>query len=442
MSAAAQAQRAANGDIDIVALERTSHVSYSACGIPYWIAGDVEAEQELIARTPEEHRRRGIDLRLRHEAEGIDLDRREVAVCDLDTSTTYRLGFDDVVVATGAVPVRPPIPGVDAAGVFGVQTLADGSAVIAELANTSPRTAVVVGGGYIGIEMAEALVRHGLTVTLVDMAPEPMTTLDPDMGRLVRSAMEGMGIEVRVDTPVDAFDVDGDGRVCGVVAGSTTMPADLVVLGLGVRPNSEIADEAGLPLGSTGAVRVDERLRVPGFDGVWAGGDCAETFNRVSGAWGHIPLGTHANKHGRVIGTNVGGGDAAFPGVVGTAVSKVCDLEIARTGLRESEAEDAGCEFEAVTIESSTRAGYFPGAGEMTVKMLAERATGRLLGAQIVGREGAAKRIDVCAVALWNAMTVEDMTSLDLGYAPPFSPVWDPVLVAARKAAGAVAGTA
>ncbi|MGQ0773947.1 MAG: hypothetical protein ACT4NY_05945 [Pseudonocardiales bacterium] len=179
-------------------------------------------------------------------------------------------------------------------------------------------------------------------------------------------------------------------------------------------------------------------MRVSGYDGVWAGGDCVEVVNRVSQSRMHVALGTHANKHGRVIGTNLGGGYATFPGVVGTAVTKVCDLEIGRTGLREAEARAAGFEPVSVRIESTTRAGYFPGAAPITVKMIAERGTGRLLGAQLVGREGAAKRVDICALAVWNEMTVEELTGVDLGYAPLFSPVWDPVLVAARKAAAAV----
>jgi NADPH-dependent 2,4-dienoyl-CoA reductase/sulfur reductase-like enzyme len=375
---------------------------------------------------------------MQHEAESIDIDRRQVTVRDLAGETSYTLDFDRLVVATGAVPVRPDLPGVDAAGVFGVQTLDDGEAVIAALAADKPRKAVVVGGGYIGVEMAEALVRRKLTVTVVDQADEPMTTLDPDMGRLVHEAMEGMDIEVRTGCAVERF-VVADGQVSGVVVDGETIDTDLVVLGIGVRPNTSLAAAAGLPLGESGGIRVDRQLGVVGYDGVWAGGDCVETFNRVSQRWGHIPLGTHANKHGRVIGLNVAGGYATFPGVVGTAVSKVCDLEIARTGLRETEAMAAGLRFVAVTIEATTRAGYFPGTQPITVKMLAEHQSGRLLGAQIVGRDGSAKRIDTCAVALWNEMTVEEMTGLDLGYAPPFSPVWDPVLVAARATASKLA---
>ncbi|HKR49827.1 MAG TPA: FAD-dependent oxidoreductase [Pseudonocardiaceae bacterium] len=437
MSAASQALRRAGRDaLEVVAFERGHHVSYSACGIPYWVAGDVEGEDALVARSAAEHRANGIDLRVRTEVTEIDLDARMVTATELDSGASYQVGFDDLVLATGAVPVRPDLPGVRAPGVYGVQTLDDGAAVLAGL-TARPRRAVVVGGGYIGIEMAEAMVRRGLAVTLVDRAAEPMTTLDPDMGALVREAMQGMGITVLTGTPITGFETGPDGRVSGVGTESATLPADVVVLGLGVRPATELARVAGLPLGEHGGVLTDLRMRVPGHDGVWAGGDCVEVLHRVSQRRVHVALGTHANKHGRVIGTNLGGGYATFPGVVGTAVSKVCDLEVGRTGLLEAEARAAGFQPVSVTVRSTTRAGYFPGTTPITVKMIAECGTGRLLGVQLVGREGTAKRVDVCVVALWNGMTVQDMIGLDLGYAPPFSPVWDPVLIAARKAASA-----
>jgi NADPH-dependent 2,4-dienoyl-CoA reductase/sulfur reductase-like enzyme len=210
------------------------------------------------------------------------------------------------------------------------------------------------------------------------------------------------------------------------------------VLGLGVRPNTALAAEAGLPIGPTGGIRVDLRMRVVDVPGVWAAGDCVESVHRVSGQPVYVPLGTHANKQGRVAGINIGGGYATFAGVVGTAVTRVCDLEVGRTGLREAEATAAGFEFVSVRVESTNRAGYYPGARPMTVKLIAERRSGRLLGAQIVGWSEAAKRIDVLAVALWNRMTVDEMAGLDLGYAPPYAPVWDPVLVAARKAVDAI----
>jgi NADPH-dependent 2,4-dienoyl-CoA reductase/sulfur reductase-like enzyme len=320
-----------------------------------------------------------------------------------------------------------------------VQTLDDGEAVTRTLGRDGVRHAVVVGGGYIGVEMGEALLRHGLAVTVLDRGEQPMSTLDPDMGRLVREAMEGMGIDVVTGADVLAVLTGADGRVRAVATAEREYPADVVVLGIGVRPNADLAREAGLPLGEYGGLLTDRGMRVRGAEGIWAGGDCVEVLDLVSGAMWHVALGTHANKHGRVIGTNIGGGYATFPGVVGTAVSKVCDVEIARTGLKEKQARAAGLRFVTAVIESTSRAGYYPGAAPMTVKMLAELGTGRLLGLQIVGREGAAKRVDIGAVALIAGLTVEDMTALDLGYAPPFSPVWDPVLVAARKAAEKVA---
>jgi NADPH-dependent 2,4-dienoyl-CoA reductase/sulfur reductase-like enzyme len=437
MSAASQALRRGRDALEVVAFERGSHVSYSACGIPYWVAGDVDGADALIARSAAEHRDNGVDLRMHTEIIDIDLGTSTVTAAPLDGGASYQLGFDDLVVATGAVPVRPDLPGVDAPGIYGVQTLDDGAAVLAGLTD-SPRRAVVVGGGYIGIEMAEAMVRRGLAVTVVDQAPEPMTTLDPDMGALVREAMQDMGITVLNGTPVTGFETGPGGRVSAVSTESGVLPADIVVLGLGVRPATELARAAGLPLGERGGVLTDLQMRVPGHDGVWAGGDCVEVLHRVSQRRVHVALGTHANKQGRVIGTNLGGGYATFPGIVGTAVSKICDLEVSRTGLLEGEARAVGFEPVSVTVQSTTRAGYFPGTTPITVKMIAERGTGRLLGAQLVGREGSGKRVDVCAVALWNEMTVEEMTGLDLGYAPPFSPVWDPVLVAARKAAAVV----
>ena len=427
---ASQVLRLGGGRYEVVLLERGHHTSYSACGIPYWVAGDVDDGDDLVARTPEEHRRRGVDLRLETPAVGLDLARGSVTARERDGST-YELGFDQLVLATGATPVRPRLPGIDAAGVFGVQTLDDGEALLDELTRRSPRRGVVVGGGYIGIEMAEAMVRRGLDVTLVDQAPEPMSTLDPDMGALVREAMVGLGIDVRTSTEVRGFATDREGRVVAVEVADGRIAADVVVLGIGVRPLTDLAREAGLRVGESGAIEVDERLAVPGHDGIWAGGDCVQTWNRVSRRWGHVPLGTHANKHGRVIGANVTGGDARFPGVLGTAVSKVCDLEIARTGLKEQEARDAGFDVRAASVRATAIAGYLPDAGEVTVKMLADVATRRLLGAQLVGRAGSAKRIDVCATALWNEMTVDEIPYVDLGYAPPFSPVWDPLLTAA-----------
>ena len=441
MSAASQARRMKGPDeLEIVAFERGHFSSFSACGIPYWVGGDVSDRDQLIARSPEEHRARGIDLRMRTEVTELDVEGGRVRSRDLESGVEAWTSYDKLVIATGARPMRPQLPGIDAPGVHGVQTLDDGQALLDTLTRTAGRRAVVIGAGYIGVEMAEALIKRGYEVTVVNRGREPMSTLDPDMGRLVHEAMEGLGITMVNDAEVTKIRTGEDGRVRAVATEDTEYPADVVVLGIGVRPGTALARAAGLPLGDHEGLLTDLAMRVRGQENVWAGGDCVEVLDLVSGRERHIALGTHANKHGQVIGANVGGGYATFPGVVGTAVSKVCDLEIARTGLREKDARRAGLRFETVTIESTNRAGYYPGADPMTVKMLAERRTGRLLGVQIVGRQGAAKRVDIAAVALTAGMTVEQMTALDLGYAPPFSPVWDPILVAARKAVGAVRG--
>jgi NADPH-dependent 2,4-dienoyl-CoA reductase/sulfur reductase-like enzyme len=248
----------------------------------------------------------------------------------------------------------------------------------------------------------------------------------------VADAMRAVGINVLTRETATGFDTSDD-RVTAVVTDRRTLPADIVVLGLGVLPNTELAEAAGIALGDSGGIAVDDRMHTQ-TEGVWAAGDCVEKWHRIAKRHVLVALGTHANKEGRVAGINVGGGRATFPGVIGTAVSRVCDAEIGRTGLREKDAATLGLEAFAVTIESTARAAYFPGAAALKVKLVAERHSGRILGAQIVGQEGAAKRIDVLATALWNGMTVDSLINVDLSYAPPFAPVWDPVLIAARKA--------
>ncbi|WP_067824182.1 FAD-dependent oxidoreductase [Actinomadura kijaniata] len=440
MSAASQARRLRGPDeLEIVVVERGDHTSYSACGIPYFVGGEVAGADALVARTPAEHRERGIILHLRHEAVEIDTGGARVRVRDLASGGERWEPYDHLMIATGAVPVRPDLPGVDAAGIFGVQTLDDGIAIHRAVERDRPARAVVVGSGYIGLEMAEALVRRGIEVTIVEAGEQPMRAMDPDMGALVADAVRGLGIHLRLDEPVEGFDTGG-GRVTAVRTARRTIPADLVVLGLGVRPGSDLARAAGIETGPTGGIVTDRRMRTRTAN-VWAAGDCVETRHLVSGAPVAIALGTHANKQGRVAGTGIGGGYATFPGVVGTAISKICKVEVAHTGLNSRDAERAGFDALTATVESTTRAGYHPDATTMHTKLVFERRTGRLLGAQIVGEEGAAKRIDGLAIALWNGMTVEEMTGLDLAYAPPFSPVWDPVLITARKAAALVEET-
>jgi NADPH-dependent 2,4-dienoyl-CoA reductase/sulfur reductase-like enzyme len=434
MAAASQARRRKGpDDLEIVALELGRWTSYSACGIPYLIGGDVKRIDELVARTPQEFRdNQRIDVRLRSEAVAIDTAAQRVEVRDHEHGRTYTIGYDHLHLGTGAIPVRPALPGIDGPNVHGVQNLEDAARLLEATTRPGeePKRVVVVGGGYIGLEMAEAYLHRGAKVVVVTATEQPMSTLDEDFGRLVADAMRSHGIEVHGGERVDAFEEGAVHTTTG-----ERLDADLVILGMGVAPNTRLAVDAGIATGHRGAIRVDRRQRSTSTPNVWAAGDCAESFHRVTGQFVHVALGTVANKQGRVAGINLGGGYATFPGVIGTAVTKLCELEVGRTGVTESEATAAGFEFVAATIDSTTRAGYFPGAQPIKIKLLAEQRSGRVLGAQIIGNEGAAKRIDVIATAITAGMTVEDMTALDLSYAPPFSPVWDPVLIAARKAA-------
>ena len=440
--AAATVARRHDPDLDIVALERGRWTSYSACGIPYLIGGEVKRLEDLVVRRPKDLRDGfGIDVRMRCEAVAIDLDAGKIEVRNHELSRTFSLGFDLVHLGTGARPLRPPLPGIDLPFVGGVQTLDDASQMLRHVTTPPPwapagvRRVVVVGAGYIGLEMAEALVRRGASVTIVTDMPEVMPSLDPDMGAHVTQVMRGLGITVRCGTKVTGFEPGA------VQAGETSLPADLVVLGLGVAPNAKLAEEAGLALGAAGAIRVDRRQRTSA-ETASAAGDCCTSHHLVSDREVYVALGTVTNRQARVAGANLGGGYATFAGVLGTAVTKVCDLEVGRTGLNEAEAAEAGFASVAATIESTTTAGYLQeAAGKIHVKVVAERGSGRLLGAQVVGRgPGAAKRIDVVATALTAGMDCAEVAELDLGYAPPFSPVWDPVAIAARKAASLATG--
>ncbi len=434
MSAASEARRRRGpDDLEIVVFERSSFVSYSACGEPYFVGDYVTEIDDLIARTPEEFAARDIEVHIRHEVTSIDTEARRVAVRAVDGGAERSEPYDELLLATGAEPNRPPIDGADLPGVYQMHTLDDALAVRWMIDEHAPKRAVVIGGGYIGIEMAEAFDRHGIPVTIVTAAPSLLDPqLDPDMGDLVRAAAEAQGFDVRTDQRIEC--IEGDDHVTAVACdGPDRIDADVVLLGLGSHAEVWLATQNGIPVGESGAILVDDhqRTQVPG---VWAAGDCAEARHRISGKPVNFHLGTVANKQGRIAGVNLGGGDEAFPGVLGTAVTKLCDLEIGRTGLTETECQALGLDYVADTFESTTASGYWPEAERMTMKALTDRATRRLLGAQIVGGAGSAKRIDAVAMALWNEMTIDALINVDLSYAPPFSGVWDPVLVAARKA--------
>jgi len=429
MAAAAQVRRRAP-EVEVVALERGGRTSYSACGIPYLLGGSVRSSETLVVRSPEQWRAMRVDARVGHEVVAIDLADRSVEVRNLARERTFRLGFDLLHLATGASPRRPEVPGLDSSHVHGVQTLDDAVDLLEEAETLRPEHVVVVGSGYVGLELAEAFLERGATVSVLEASAEVMGSLDADMGALVSRALRAAGVSVRTGSPLLGVEpgvvhVGGDGP-------ALELPADLVVLGTGVGPNSELAAAAGIAVGPTGGVVVDRRQRTS-VEGVWAAGDCCESRHVVSGGPVHAALGTVANKQGRVAGINMAGGYATFPGVVGTAVTRLCGTEIARTGLGEAEAEAAGFVCAAATVTSTTAAGYMEQARPLTVKLIAEVGAGRVLGAQIVGGPGAAKRIDVVATALHAGLDVGELIGLDLGYAPPFAPVWEAFQIAARQ---------
>ena len=427
MSAAAVAKRR-SPKLDVVVFERGSHTSYSACGIPFHVGGEVDPLEQLVARSPEQHRRNGLDVRMGAEVVEVDLAARRITLAD-----GAQEDFDQVLWATGARAVPPPIPGAEA--VEPSRTLVAAGRLRAAVDADSAVAAVVIGAGYIGLELAEAFVKQGLRTTLVDVADQVFGALDPDMAARVQEAAEGEGIDVQLGCAVEEVLLDGSGRPRAVRTSRGELPARHVVVATGVRPDVELARAAGLVVGPSGALAVEASQRAVGQDGVWVAGDCGESHHRLLGRAVNLQLGTHANKQGRVVGTNATGGALEFPGVIGTAISRMCTLEIARTGLDEREATAEGLDYVTQTVTTDTRARYMPGRGTMEVKLVAERGTGRLLGAQIVGAPTAGKRIDPLAVAIWCGMDVEALQWVDLSYAPPVSGVLDPVLVAARATA-------
>ena len=392
----------------------------------------VHGWQPLIARSPQEHERRGVQVRLHTEVVAIDLARREVHwrrrhAGDPDPSAEGRDGFDALVIATGAGAFRPSLPGLE----LGHPLYTPWQARRLGAALQGVQHAVIAGGGYIGLEMAENLRRRGMDVELITRAPQVMRrTLDEDIAIEVQRAVESEGVAVRCNTELTGISAHGDRLIAHTSDGESA--TDVVVLGLGSRPRAALAAEAGVPLGATGAIAVDHAQRTA-IDGVYAAGDCAEAWHRVMDRWVNFHLGTIANKAGRVAGLNVAGAAERFPGVVGTAISRICDTEVARTGLSSREAAQIGLPVRSRTVATSTRAGYMPESGSMHTKLLTEARTGRVVGGQIVGADGAAKRIDTLATAISAGLTARDLVDLDLGYAPPFSPVWDPVQTAGRQ---------
>ena len=433
MSAASRARRR-RPDLDIVVLERGYDVSYSACSLPYYIEGIVEHREDLIAVDASEFRdERGIDVRLGSPAVAIDAAGRRVVYATLEDETTREISYDALVIGTGAVAVKPSVPGTELAGVFTLRSIPDADEIKLHLKRENVKRAIVVGAGYIGLEMADALSNLGLEVGIVELAPRILSTYDEDMAEVVRDELEKNGVRVYTGVGAEGFEGD-DESVTHAVVGGRRIEADIVIAGTGVRPNVDLAKTAGLELGAYGAIKVDRRQRTSD-ERIFAAGDCAEHYHVVSGEPSWVPLGQTANKQGRVAGTNAAGGEELFGGIAGTNVSKVFDLEVASTGFSEEKAAELGFDCGAVKIVSSSRSHAYPGARPLHVRLVFDRPTGRILGGQLVGAEGAAKRVDSVATAIFAGMSVQELAVVDMSYAPPFSPVWDPVLIAASQAA-------
>jgi NADPH-dependent 2,4-dienoyl-CoA reductase/sulfur reductase-like enzyme len=446
MSAAHQALRSAattGCDLDVVVLEKTQDTSYSACGIPYVLAGLVESTDELSARTPEKHRAMGVDLRLGVTATGLDMSARTVLSVASDGEVGL-VAFDKLVLATGADAIVPPWArdpnGQLISGVHTVKNLDDARRWLDVLnrptADTSPRSAVVVGGGYIGVEMAEAFLARGYKTTLITRGAV-MSTLDPHMSERVAAALTAAGVEVITGTTVAELQAnDGGVRSVTTVAGDT-YPADLVALGVGLRPATALGAQAGLAIGEHGGYLPDDQQRIG--DGVWAAGDCCEVLDRMRGKSVFSPLGTHANKQGRVCGSNIGGEHRTFAGTLGTAITRFSTgqthLEIARTGLSTAEALAQGFDAVSLVTDGGTASGYMAERSPIATNVIADRRSRRLLGVQIVGGAQAGKRIDTAAATLWGEMSIDDLATMDLSYAPPFATVWEALQLAARRLA-------
>ncbi|AXR82660.1 FAD-dependent oxidoreductase [Natrarchaeobaculum sulfurireducens] len=435
MSAASKAKRA-DPELDVIVFERGEWVSYAACGMPYYVKGTVEDLEDLVAVTPEEFREdRDVDLRTGHEV--IAIDREEKTVTVEADGEQFEQPYGSVLIGTGARAVEPPFDGLELEGVYTLRSMDEADAIESFVTDREPERAAIVGGGYVGIEMAEALTERGVDVSIFEMLPRTLQPFGEQTAEIVEDHLRDQGVDLHLETAVQGF--GGDGRVETVELEAETVAADLVVVGVGVTPNVDLAEKAGIELGPTGAIATDEYGRTNDED-VYAAGDCAEATNVVTGEPDHVPLALTANRAGRAIGSTVTGDPTPTGGTAGTAIVKAFELGAARTGvIDEDRALEAGFDPVSVTVQVPTRPHYYPGATDLTVTLVADRDSKRVLGASLVGRDGA-KRIDTVATAVDTGLTVGELESLDLAYAPPFSPVWDPVLTAAKVLSGTIEG--
>ena len=431
-SAASQAKRLQPA-AEVVLLERGPFVSYGACGIPYNLQDPARAIEDLIAVSAEKFRsQRQIDVRLRHEVLAIEPAHQLLRVRDLAQGSTYELAYDKLVISTGAQAIPLQVAGSELPGVFALRELSDGELMKRYLAEHAPQSAVLVGGGYIAMEMAETLRMRGLSVCVLEKGPQLLPGFDGRIAAQVREEL--VRHAVRVETNIELAAIERrDARALIARSNRGEFAADLVLVSVGVRPNVALAKAAGVQLGKSGAIQVDDQQRT-NLPDVWAAGDCAEAKQLVSGEATWVPLGTTANKQGKVAGANAAGAQQTFHGIVGTAVFKVFDMQVARTGLSGHDIERLGLQAISSLSQQPSRAGSVSGGEPIHTVVYAERGSERLLGAQMAGREGVAQRVDVFATALHANMTLEQVEALDLAYAPPFAPVYDPILIAATVA--------
>ncbi len=429
-SAAATARRSSE-DAHIVVFEQSRDISYGACGIPYHIEGVIPEAEDLVAFTADSFReKKGVEVRTGTRAVALDAQQQRLTLQEIDGEKSYTVRYGRLVIATGARAALPPVEGLSLGEpIYTVRTLEDARGIYEYMDRARPESAVVLGAGYIGLEMAEALRERGLEVTVLELLDQVLPGADPGMAAMLQNTLEERGVTVHTSSKVDAVEKTAAGVT--VHSDGRQYPAQLFVVAAGIVPETELVREAGAELGASGAIRVNRRMETS-LPHVYACGDCAVAPHMVSREEVYIPLGTTANKQGRIAGKNAAGGGEEFAGVLGTMITKAFDTEYAKTGLGETEAQ-SHYTAEAVTIKSRCRAGYYPGAGRIMLKLIFEKGSGRLLGAEAAGCEVKA-RIDSLAVATAEELDVERLSQMDLAYAPPFSPVWDPVLVAANVA--------
>lgn len=427
-SAAAKARRCSE-DVEIIMYEKDRDISYANCGLPYYLSGVIKKREDLLITSPALFRRRfRVEARTRREVTRIKREQKTVVIRHLETGSLEEETYDRLVLAPGSRAVVPKVPGVDLPPVFTLKTLDDTDRIFRFLEANNPRRAVVVGGGLIGVEALENLVLRGLETTVVEFAPQMLTFLDWEMAEIVRRHVEAKGVRLHLSEGLKAVEKH-DGAFVVKTDHDRTIPADLVLMAVGIRPSVELAREAGLVIGASGGIRVNEYMQTSDPD-IFAAGDCVETINLVTGKPTLTPMGSAANKQGRAAGANALGRSLAVKGFLGTVIVKVFDLTVAKTGLSEREAVDEGFSPLVTYVHPGHHAGYFPGAKTLNIKTVADEKSERLLGAQVIGEEGVDKRIDVFATALYNRMTQEDLLQLDLAYAPPYSAARDPVIIA------------